>query len=456
MKKPRKLFWLIIVFTFIAVFVDLPSEIPINLTLGKWKIEKTFHRRQVDFSLGPWRLKRDLNIKEGLDLAGGSHIVFQADMANTPSGDRDRALEGAKDVIERRVNYYGVSEPLIQTSKTANDYRILVELPGIQNINEAIDLIGQTAQLTFREEEATPSASSGQAPSVSTPQAEATGSALLFGPFTKLTPLTGKHLQRSQVTFNQKTGEPQVSLEFNSEGARIFEDITKKNVGKPVAIFLDNQLISAPRVNDVISGGEAVITGNFVIDEAKKLSIQLNAGALPVPLKIIEQRNIGATLGRQSVDKSLVAGLVGLGTVAFFMVAYYGWLGLFADIALLIYTLLVLALFKLVPVTLTLAGIAGFILSIGMAVDANILIFERMKEELRWKKPKPVAVELGFSRAWSSIRDSNSSSLITCAILYYFGTGIVRGFALTLALGILVSMFSAIIVTRTFLRLVNR
>lgn len=448
MKKPRNILWMIIILTVLATFIDLPSEIPVKFAIGNFKIDKTFHRRQLDLTFGPWRLKRDLNIKEGLDLAGGSHIVFQADMANIGSGDRDRALEAAKVVIDRRVNFYGVSEPLVQTSKTENDYRILVELPGIQNVGEAVELIGQTAQLTFREEEASPSADS-----ASSLQTEATGSAFLFGPFTKLTDLTGKHLSRSQVQFDPNTSKPQVGLEFSSEGAKLFEEITQRNVGKQVAIFLDNQLVSAPRVNEVISGGEAVISGDFTVDEAKNLSIQLNAGALPAPLKIIEQRNIGATLGQESLEKSLIAGLVGLGTVVIFMVLYYGWLGLFADIALLIYALLVLALFKLAPVTLTLAGIAGFILSIGMAVDANILIFERMKEELRWKRPKPAAVELGFSRAWSSIRDSNTSSLITCAILYYFGTGIVRGFALTLALGILVSMFSAIIVTRTFLRL---
>lgn len=443
MKKPIKILWLIILLTLVVAFVDLPSQIPLNLKVGKWKIEKTFQRRSLDFSLGPLRFKRDLNIRQGLDLAGGSHIVFQADMGNIPSGDRDRALEAAKEVIDRRVNFFGVSEPVVQTAKTEGDWRVLVELPGIQNVNEAVGLIGQTAQLTFREEEASPSAQS-------------TESARLFGPFTKETGLTGKYLRRSEVQFDQNTGQPQVGLEFSQDGAKLFEEITKRNVGKQVAIFLDNQIISAPRVNEVISQGEAVITGDFTVEEAKKLSIQLNAGALPAPLKIIEQRNIGATLGQKSLEKSLIAGLIGLGTVAAFMLLYYGIPGLLADLALLIYTLLVLALFKLIPVTLTLAGIAGFILSIGMAVDANILIFERMKEELRWGKARQVAVELGFMRAWSSIRDSNVSSLLTCAILYYFGTGMVRGFALTLALGILVSMFSAIIVTRTFLRLVHR
>lgn len=468
MEKPKKILWVIILLTLAAAFIDLPSQIPINLEIGKWKFEKRFERPPLKLALGPLKFKRDLNIKEGLDLAGGSHLVFQADMEKLSSADRDRALASAREIIERRVNFYGVSEPVVQTSKSKDDYRVIVELAGVQNVDEAINLIGRTAQLTFREEEASPSSlrSSGQAPSASSAaslQAEArlsdgqaTESARLFGPFTKLTDLTGKDLKRSEVKFNPNTSEPEVGLEFSSEGAKLFEEITKRNVGKQVAIFLDNQLISAPRVNEVISGGEAVISGDFTVDQAKNLSIQLNAGALPAPLKIIEQRNIGATLGQKSVAQSLIAGLIGLGTVVAFMFLYYGKLGLFADLALLVYTLLTLALFKLIPVTLTLAGVAGFILSIGMAVDANILIFERMKEELRWGKNRQAAVELGFSRAWSSIRDSNVSSLLTCAILYYFGTGIVRGFAFTLALGILVSMFSAIIVTKNFLRVFAR
>ena len=439
MRKPRLFLLAILFLTLAAAFIDFPEKLPFKISVGKFKLEQTLSRPPLNFTLGPLRIARDTSIREGLDLAGGTHIVFRADMENIGSGDRDRALESAREVIERRVNFYGVSEPVVQTSKTSGDYRILVELPGITNVDEAIDLIGKTAQLSFREEEATPSA-------------EATASAYLFGPFTKKTDLTGKDLRRSNVEFDPNTGEPQVSLEFNSDGAKLFEEITKRNVGKQVAIFLDDQLVSAPRVNEVIAGGNAVITGDFTVDEAKRLSIQLNAGALPAPLEIIEQRNIGATLGQASVKKSILAGLIGLGIVAAFMLANYGWLGFFADLALLIYTLLVLALFKLIPVTLTLAGIAGFILSIGMAVDANILIFERTREELRAGKSLALAVEEGFSRAWLSIRDSNVSSLITSLILFALGTQSVKGFALTLGLGIILSMFSAITVTRTFLR----
>ncbi|MBI2263546.1 protein translocase subunit SecD, partial [Candidatus Berkelbacteria bacterium] len=259
-------------------------------------------------------------------------------------------------------------------------------------------------------------------------------------------------LKKANVTFDQN-GNPEVAISFNKEGADKFKEITTRNLQKPVVIALDNEIVSAPTVQSAISDGNAVITGNFNIKEAKDLALQLNSGALPMPIKIAEQRRIGPTLGQESVKRSLVAGLVGILLVGLFMILYYRLPGLLATLALLFYGLFVLALFKLIPVTLTLAGVAGFILSIGMAVDANILIFERMKEELRAGKAKREAIEDGFRRAWSSIRDSNVSSLITCLILYYGTTGLVRGFAVTLALGILVSMFTAITVSRTFLRL---
>jgi protein-export membrane protein SecD len=247
-----------------------------------------------------------------------------------------------------------------------------------------------------------------------------------------------------------------VELKFSTDGAKKFGDITKRNVGKVVAIALDNQLVEAPRVNEPIYGGSAVITGEFTTQQAKTLQIQLNAGALPVSLSVLEQHAIGASLGKESLQKSLVAGLLGFVVIVLFMVVLYGRLGVIASVALTIYTLLILTLFRLIPVTLTLAGIAGFILSIGIAVDANILIFERMKEELRKGRSQTMAIDLGFSRAWPSIRDSNVASLITSSILYYFGTGIIRGFAFTLALGVLVSLFSAITVTRTLLRIFYR
>ena len=247
-----------------------------------------------------------------------------------------------------------------------------------------------------------------------------------------------------------------MGLEFTAIGGKKFSEITARNIGKPLAIFLDGQIVTAPNVENAITDGKAVITGNFTVDEAKKLVIQLNAGALPVPVKIVEQRSVGATLGNESISKSLFAGAVGLLIVCLFMIANYGLKGILADLALVLYVFLSLAVIKIIPITLTLAGIAGLILSIGMAVDANILIFERIKEEVSWGRPRSVAIELGFHRAWNSIRDSNVSSLMTAGILFWFGSGSVRGFALTLIVGILVSLFSAITVTKFLLNLVYR
>ncbi len=367
--------------------------------------------------------------------------------------NRDTALESAKQVIERRVNLYGVSEALVQTSKIGEQRRIIVELPGLKEASSAAALVGKTAQLDFREQ-------------IATPSAEASQSAQAYLSSFKSTGLTGADLKEAKVTFGSSQGArsgPQVGIEFTAEGAKKFAEITKRNVNKPLAMFLDDVPISwpPPVVQQEIIGGNAVITGQFSIEEAKNLSVQLNAGALPVPIKIIEQQSIGPTLGAQSVNKSIVAGIIGLGIVVLYMAAYYGILGLVADAALIIYTILVLAIFKtglfiLPPITLTLAGIAGFILSIGMAVDANILIFERMKEENRWGKSKTIALELGFKRAWSSIWASNVSSLMTAAILYGMGTSLIKGFAITLAIGVLVSMFTAMVVTRTFMRFVAR
>lgn len=389
-------------------------------------------------------------LKLGLDLQGGAQLILEAQMDKIDPQDQDSALESVKEVIERRVNLYGVSEAVVQTSKLRDSRRILVELPGLKDATQAANLVGKTAQLDFREKPATLSAK----------DLEATNSGIPEMFLYKETNLTGADLKRAQVTFGGggRVSGPQVAIEFTEEGAKKFADITKRNVGKPLAIFLDGQPISQPIVQQEILGGSAVITGQFTTDEAKNLSIQLNAGALPVPIKILEQRSIGPTLGSESVQKSLVAGIIGLSIVAIYMALFYGLLGLIADVSLIIYTLLVLAIFKtglfiLPPITLTLAGIAGFILSVGMAVDANILIFERMKEELRWGKNKLVALDLGFKRAWSSIWASNVSSLITAAILYYFGTSVVRGFAITLSIGVMISMFTAIVVTRTFLKL---
>ncbi|TSC86323.1 MAG: preprotein translocase subunit SecD [Microgenomates group bacterium Gr01-1014_7] len=426
--------WFIVLITLLAIFIDLP-KLPTLKLLGK-KIELNFP------------------LKLGLDLQGGTELILDTQMEKIDPQSRDSALESVKNVIEKRVNLYGVSEAVVQSSKIGNSRRILVELPGLKDASSAANLVGKTAQLDFREMPATFSAQ----------EIEATKSGIPVIFLAKPTNLTGADLRKAQVTFGgaqaTKAG-PQVAIEFSDEGSKKFAELTRRNINKPLPIFLDDQPISAPVVQQEILGGSAVITGQFTTEEAKNLAIALNAGALPVPVKILEQRSIGPTLGQESINKSLIAGIIGLGIVTIYMGVYYGFLGLIADLALIIYTLLVLAIFKtgffiLPPITLTLAGIAGFVLSIGMAVDANILIFERMKEELRWGKTKYMALDLGFKRAWSSIWASNVSSLMTAAILYSMGESLVRGFAITLAIGVLVSMFTAVVVTRTFLRLIIR
>lgn len=446
MKQQKNLFWFIVALTVVCTVINLPKVFKIKFQIGKLKVDQAFNRPEFDFKIGNLRFKRDLDLKYGLDLAGGTHLVFQAETKQIPPEDRNKAIESAKNIIERRINFFGISEPNIQTAKSGDDYRVIVELPGIQNINEAIDLIGQTAQLNFREE------GTGSA-KVATPSA--------FNYFGFITPtkLTGKHLKRAEVSFDQSTGKPEVSLEFNDEGAKLFEEITRRNVGKQVAIFLDEIIVSAPKVNEVIAGGKARITGDFSLNEAKKLAIQLNAGALPVPIKVIEQKTIGPTLGKESLEKSIRAGFIGSLMILLFMWGLYGRLGIIANIALIIYGLLTLAIYRLTPITLTLPGIAGFILSVGMAVDANILIFERFKEEIRSQKPWKVAIELAFGRAWDSIKDANICTIITALVLlnpmnfsFLNTSGMVRGFALTLLIGVFCSLFTGIVVSRTLIR----
>ncbi len=420
----------------------------------------------------------------GLDLQGGSHLVYQANFKDIKESDQADALNSVRDTIERRVNSFGVSEPLVQV--TGND-RIIVELPGIKDVNDAINQIGQTPLLEFKTQNT-------QQPTLAP---DANGQITIdASQGWDYTGLSGKQLKKASVDYQQgKAGKNQVvvRLEFNDDGKKLFSEITSASIGKPIAIFLDGQLLSAPTVQTAITDGVAIITGDFAVQQAKDLTTRLNSGALPVPIKLISQQNVGATLGKESVQKSVVAGLIGLVMIMLFMIAYYRFPGILATVALLIYALVSFAVFKigvsftamllvglffflgltvsswfgalalfsyvvliflkgLSPVTLTLAGIAGFILSIGMAVDANILIFERLKEEIRAGKEIHKAVEDGFARAWLSIRDSNVSSLITTVILYIFGTPSIKGFALTLGIGILISMFTAITVTKTFLK----
>ncbi|MBA3534363.1 MAG: protein translocase subunit SecD [Ardenticatenales bacterium] len=384
----------------------------------------------------------------GLDLQGGLRVLLEADLQPGQSVDDDQ-MEAALTIIERRVNGLGVSEPLVQR---VGDRRILVELPGVENPDQAVAAFGNTGLLEFVDAGSTP-LEPGQRVNTSQQTPEQQDPSLP----TFETILTGADLKPGSavVQYDQQTNQPIIGFAFKDGApADKLREYTRQNIGSFMAITVDKEVISAPVIQSEIPG-EGIIQGSFTIEEAEAIVLQLKYGALPVPLKVIENRTVGATLGTDSVQKSLIAGGIGLAAVALFMVLYYRLPGVLAVLALIIYTALTLSLFKLVPVTLTLAGIAGFLLSVGMAVDANILIFERMKEELRAGKSLRGAMRAGFDRAWPSIRDSNASTLITCAILFLFGANfgasIVQGFALTLALGVLVSLFTAITITRTFL-----
>ncbi|MBN2585110.1 protein translocase subunit SecD [Patescibacteria group bacterium] len=388
--------------------------------------------------------KDGLKIHKGLDLQGGTHLVYQTDLSKNV-GSADDAVTGVVNVIRRRVDSLGVAEPVIQ--KTRDNSRVIVDLPGIEDVNQAIGIIGTTAQLEFREGVADKSLDENS--SIISENYDDWHDIGLTG-----ADFVAAEAQVAQAN-NSIIRQPQVAIEFNSRGAKIFAEATKKNLQKPLAIFLDQKLLSAPTVQTEISDGKAVISGGFNLAEAKSLAIQLKAGALPIPIKLISQNNIGATLGQEAVNKSVAAGLLGLLMVLLFMLIYYRLPGFVAAVALMMYALIALAVYIAVPVTLTLAGIAGFIISIGMAIDANILIFERMKEEIREGKTIVAAIDAGFSRAWSSIRDSNISTIITCIILYYFGSGLIRGFAVTLGIGVVISLFSAITVSHTLLQLIS-
>lgn len=411
MKNPKVILSVVAVLTVIcAVFAYQPA----------WEKISSFR---------PWSL--------GLDLAGGTVLTYQIDLSQIKSADQALVAEGLRDVIEKRVNLFGVAEPRVYLQDAGQEKRLTVELAGIKDVKQAIDQIGETPFLEFRT------------------VAEESTTSVVFAP----TDLNGRYVISAQVARNQTTFAPEINFSLNDEGAILFQNLTRDNAGKALCLFLDGQPIipddindSCPRVAGEIAGGQAVITGQFTLDRAKAIVERFNAGALPAPINLINQQTVDGDFGADSLNKALWAGAFGTLLVVLFMLGYYRGLGVFAAVALLVYVALTLGLFKLVPVTMTLAGIAGFVLSIGMAVDANILVFERTKEEIKRGKPKTEALEEGFKRAWTSIRDSNVSTIITSLVLYFATSGFVQGFALTLMLGVLMSMFTAITVTRSMLR----
>ncbi len=450
---------LILVLAALATWISLSNEI---------KIVNPFTQTTV--------FQRDIAPRLGLDLRGGLQVLMEADLPANAAVDQD-SMQVAKTILENRTNALGVSEVLIQI---AGDRRLVGEFPGIDNPEDVIATLKQTGLLEFVATGDTylnpgtivktdfgQSGGAAATDVASTPTEAATpaaNSTPAAGETPTATPdvvyhtvMTGRDLKSVTVQVGQSGGY-QIAFTLSSEGAKIFSDFTTKNVGKPLTIVLDKKVISAPKIENPITDGQGVITGRYTAKEANDFAIQLRYGSLPIPIKVVESRAIGASLGQESVNKSLLAGAIGLAVVILFMALYYRLPGIVADLALLLYALTSFALFKIIPVTLTLPGIAGFILSIGMAVDANILIFERLKEELRAGRTLAQAIDLGWARALPSIRDSNISTLITCFILYIFGNAfgasMVKGFSFTLGLGVLVSLFTAIVVTRTILHLV--
>jgi preprotein translocase subunit SecD len=452
----RNLRWLvgILLVAAVATYIAMPYSPGIHLSIFGLKINQ------------------DFPIKEGLDLQGGIQVLLEADVPDGTAVD-PQSMDAAIGIVNNRVNALGVSEPLVQQ---ASGNRIVVQLPGIKDPDQAVRTIGQTGLLEFIDAGASPppvgtvvtttlggpstignvggatiSATTGVTTTVTADQ--------LNNPYanqTFSTVMSGPDLQTASVSFDQ-FNQPQIDFVLNDSGSKKFGDFTTANIGKYLAITMDKKVIEAPRIQGAITGGRGQITGKFTLVEATDLVIQLKYGALPVPLKVVNSSQVGPTLGAEAVRQSILAGIIGLAIVLSFMILYYRVPGVLADVALLIYAAVAFCLFRVIPVTLTLAGIAGFILSIGMAVDANILIFERMKEEMRAGRTLHAAIDAGFERAWTSIRDSNLSTLITCLILYWFGStfgaSIIQGFAFTLALGVGVSLLSATIVTRTFMRL---
>lgn len=435
-------FWAILALTFVCVMINFPEKITV--------FNKTFYRPNFSFNLGSFQFKKDFDLKYGLDLAGGASLTYKIDTSSVSKDDLEDALIALKSNIEKRINLFGTKETNVQIIRQDDEHRLKVELPGVSDISDAINTLGRTAQLSFY--------------GVVDENLfyEATNSAEFYQSIED-TGLNGSHLIKATTQLNANNSEPEVSLEFNEEGKELFKEATTKFLNKPIIIMLDDEVLTAPTVNTVISDGKAVISGSFDSQSAKTLSIQLTAGSLSLPIELIQQSQVGATLGQDSINKGIFAGIVGLILVAIFMIGNYGKLGLIADVSLIIYSLITLTLYRLIPVTLTFPGIVGFILSIGMAVDSNILVFERMKEELRDGKEWNNAIELSFGRAWKSIKDANTCTLIIGFILFnplnwsFLNTsGMVRGFAVTLILGIIVGVFTSVFITRNLLRVLAK
>lgn len=376
----------------------------------------------------------------GLDLAGGSALTYKIETAVLPEGTNiNDSVNALRDVVERRVNLFGVREPTVTTeySLLSKEHRLIIELPGVTDIDQAAKMIGETPVLDFR---------------ILKDKNLMNGSTTLsLGDFVE-TELTGRYLKRANLVFDQTTNQAQVELQFDDKGSDLFAALTKAHIGEQVAIFLDGAPISAPVVQQEITGGKAVISGNFGVEEARLLVGRLNSGALPVPIVLAGTSVIGPALGDSAASAGVKASLVGFSLVALFMILWYRVPGISASLALVAYSLIMLALFKLIPITLTSAGIAGFIISVGLAVDANVLVFERMKEEIRNGKSLMDAAEVGFTRAWTSIRDSHIAAIIVSIILFWFGSSLVKGFAFAFFLGAVVSLISAQLITRVFIR----
>lgn len=444
-KKPQKVFILILLLTLISLYISLPGNISFHQKIFNFPINIDVNIPRLNAKIGNLDLSRETELKQGLDIKGGLQVTLVADMKDIPAEDRSSALESAKTIIGRRIDLFGVSESSIKTSVSGSDYRLVLELPGVTDPQQALDLIGQTAKMEFALPQFTPGKT-------------ATESAVFAGFLP--TDLTGADLAKAAVTFETENRQPGVALTFKESGKSKFAKLTKENLGKQISILLDDYPITTAKVETEIPDGNAQITGNFSTEEAKALAVQLNAGALPVPVSVLSQKNIPATLGADSIQKSVIAGAIGLFMVIFFMIGNYGWMGVIASIGLVLYGLFTITLYKLFSVVLSLPGIAGFLLSVGMAVDSNILIFERYKEEIRAGRTWNVALEMAFGRAWDSIKDANTATIITGFILFnpldwnFLNTsGSVRGFALTLILGIFISLFTGIVVTRNLLRL---